>query len=102
VREDFDKELRIFDGSDDLQAATTARAVFDVDIEYALEHTWPTRARRRAMRVISGVLGCLLRWTGNDRSTRRGVEAIMPKIRIEFAPLRGASSRCRSTVHAER
>jgi hypothetical protein len=49
VREDFDNELSIFDGSDDLQAATTARAVFDVDIEYALEHARPTRARRRAM-----------------------------------------------------
>ena len=45
VREDFDNALRIFDGSDDLQAATTARAVFDVDIEYALEHARPTRAR---------------------------------------------------------
>jgi len=102
VREDCDHELRIFEGSDDLQAATTARAVFDVDIEYALEHTCPTRARRRAMRVIGGVLGCLLRWTGNDCSTRRGVGAIMRNIRIEFAPLCGASSRCRSAVHAER
>ena len=32
----------------------------------------PQLTRWRTMRVIGGVLGCLLRWTVNDRSTQRG------------------------------
>ncbi len=49
--------------------------MFDVDIEDALEHTRPTHARRRVVRVgtIGGGIACLLRWTGNDCGTRFGV-----------------------------
>ncbi len=47
VREDLDNELRIFDGSVDLQAATTVWAVFDIDMEYVFEQSRPTHARRR-------------------------------------------------------
>ena len=47
VREDLDHHLGIFDGGDDLQAAATARALFDVDIKYPLEQARPTHTRRR-------------------------------------------------------
>ena len=56
MRENPDNDLRMFVGSDDLQAAATVWAVFDVDIEYALEQARPTHARWRAMRVIGVVL----------------------------------------------
>ena len=44
-------------------------------IEYAFQQARPAHARWRAMRmrVIDRVLGCLLRWTGNDRSTQPSV-----------------------------
>jgi hypothetical protein len=42
---DIDDELRVLDASDGLQAATTARALFDVNIEDALEQARPTHAR---------------------------------------------------------
>jgi hypothetical protein len=41
VREDPDNDLNIFGGSDDLQEATTARVLFDVNIEYAFEQARP-------------------------------------------------------------
>ena len=47
ARDDLGNELRVFDGSDDLQTATTARALFEVDIEYVFEQARATHARRR-------------------------------------------------------
>ena len=75
MREDLGNERGIDDGGDDLQATPAARAVFDIDIEHALEQARPTHARRRALgvRVIECVLGCLLRWTRNDRRPQRSV-----------------------------
>jgi hypothetical protein len=51
------------------------RAAVGTVIEHALEQARPAHARWRAMRmrVIGGVLGCLLRWTGNDRRAQLGV-----------------------------
>ena len=48
------------------------RAVFDIDIEDPFEQPGPTHAHRRAMRVrvIGCGLGCILRWTWNDRSSQ--------------------------------
>ena len=50
---------------------------FDIDIEHPFEQARPTPARRRALRVrvIGCVLGCLLRWTRNDRSAQLDVGA---------------------------
>ena len=43
---DLDYYRRIFDRSDDLQAAAAIRAVFDVDVEDPFEQSGPTHARR--------------------------------------------------------
>ena len=66
--EDLDDYRRIFDGSDDLQAAAAVGAVFDVDVEDPFEQSCPTDARRRALRVsvLAGGLGGTLWRSGND------------------------------------
>ncbi len=75
MRENPGDHRRVNDCGDDLQGAAAAWAVFDVDIEDTLEQARPTHARGRMVRVgiIGGGIACLLRWTGNDCSTRLGV-----------------------------
>jgi hypothetical protein len=70
MREDARKHRRRFNSSDDLQAATTLQAPFDID--HAFKQTRPTHARRRAMcmRVIGCVRGCrCLRCARHNRGT---------------------------------
>ena len=56
MREDLDNYLGIDEGGDDLQAPATARAAFDVDIEYPFEQARPAHApgrfRMRGRRVV--------------------------------------------------
>jgi len=54
VREDVDHHLGIDEGSDDLQAPATARAAFDVELEYAFEPSRPNSCARALRRVRSG------------------------------------------------
>jgi hypothetical protein len=37
MHEDLDNHRRLFDGGDNLEVAATLRAVFEIDIEHALE-----------------------------------------------------------------
>ena len=72
MRENPDDHGQIFDGGDEFQASATMWAVFDVDIEHALEQLRPTHARRRAM----GVPGCMcvgLVRPRNDRGAQSGI-----------------------------
>jgi len=46
VRAYPDNHRRLFDGGNDLELAATLRAVFEVDIEHALEQARPAHARR--------------------------------------------------------
>ena len=68
MREDLDDYRRIFDASDDLQAAAAVGAAFDVDIEDPFEQSGPTRARRFSLTlgVIDRGLGGTLCRSGND------------------------------------
>jgi len=73
MREDLGDHRRIFDRGDDLQVPATVLAVFDIEVEDALEKPRPTHERRHAMRVMGCVLAGVLRWTRNDRGTQPGV-----------------------------
>ncbi len=75
MREDIFDHRGVNDGGDDLQGAAAVWAVFDVNIENALEQARPTQARGRMVRVgmIGGGIACLLRWAGNDGRTQPGV-----------------------------
>ena len=66
---------RLNDGSDDLQAASAVRAVFNVDIEDALEQARPTQARRRRLRMgmIGQLPGCVLCRGRDDRRAQLSV-----------------------------
>ena len=44
MREDHDDHGGIFDSGDDLQGAPAVGAVFDIDVEYALEQARPAHA----------------------------------------------------------
>ena len=46
---------RLNDGGNDLQGAAALRAVFEIDIEDALEQARPTHARGRRLRM--GMIG---------------------------------------------
>ena len=50
--EDLHDHRRRLDGGDDLEVAPTLRAVFQVDLENALEQARPAHARQRALRVF--------------------------------------------------
>jgi len=80
VREDLYDHRRLLDGGDDLQVAATLRAVFEVDIEQALEKTRPAHARRRAVRVFDCGHAGLLRWARHDRRTQPGIGRQHPVI----------------------
>ena len=62
MREYPDNHRRLLDSGDDLQVAATLRAVFEVDVEHALEQARPAHARRRAVRVFVRGLAGILRW----------------------------------------
>jgi hypothetical protein len=68
MAEDLDDYRRIFDGTDDLQAAAAVGAVFNVDVEDPLEQPGPTQARRFSLTlgVIGRGLGGTLCRSGND------------------------------------
>ena len=73
MREDLGDHRRIFDRGDDLQVPATVLAVFDIEVEDALEKPRPTHARRHVMRVMGSVLAGVPRWIRNDRGTQPGV-----------------------------
>ena len=74
MREDLDNHGGLFVRGDDLQVAATLRAVFEVDIEHALERLCPAHSRRRAVRGFVRRLVCILRRALYDRGTQPGVE----------------------------
>ena len=78
MREYPDNHRRFFDRGDDLQVAATLRAVFEVDIEHALEQTRPAHARRRAVLMVVCIIAGFLRWARHDRCTQAGVGASNP------------------------
>ena len=67
MREDPDNHRRLFDRGDDLQLATTLRAVFEVQVEDAPEQARPAHARRCFMRVVGCIIAGFLRRTRHDR-----------------------------------
>jgi hypothetical protein len=73
VREYLDNHRRRFDGGDDLELGATLRAVFEVNIEHALEQARPAHARRRAVRVFARGHAGILRWARHDRGTQPGI-----------------------------
>ena len=65
---DFGDDRRVDDCGDDLQAATTVWAVFDVDIEYALEQAGPAHAcRRQGGWTLGVVIASLMGVDGHGR-----------------------------------
>ncbi|MDB5904193.1 MAG: hypothetical protein JWM26_3071 [Betaproteobacteria bacterium] len=73
MREDSDNHRRLFDGGDNLEVAATLRAVFEVDIEHALEQPRPVHARRCFMCGVGRVIAGFLRWARHDRGTQPGM-----------------------------
>jgi hypothetical protein len=73
VREYPDHYRRLPDGGNDLEFAATLRAVFEVDIEHALEQARPTHARRRAARVFARRHAGMLSRAQHDRGTQPGI-----------------------------
>jgi len=73
VGEDLRHQRRLLDGGDDSQVAPAPRAVFQVQVEDALQEPGPAQARRRAVRVTvcrdAGIL-CRAR---HERRTQLGV-----------------------------
>ena len=55
VGEESRNHRRLNDGGNDLQGAAALRAVFEIDIEDALEQARPTHARGRRLRM--GMIG---------------------------------------------
>ena len=55
VGEESRNHRGIFDGGNDLQGAAALRAVFEIDIEDALEQARPAHARGRRLRM--GMIG---------------------------------------------
>ena len=78
MREYPDNHRGLFDRGDDLQVGATLRAVFEVDIEHALEQTRPAHARRRAVLMAVCIIAGFLRWARHDRGTQPGVGASTP------------------------
>ncbi len=68
-----DNHRRLFDDGDDLQGTATLRAVFEVDIEHALEQARPAHACRRFMRVVSCIIAQFLRRARHDRGAQPGI-----------------------------
>ena len=96
MREYPDNHRRLFDGGDDLQGAATLRAVFDVDIEHALEQARPALARRRFMRVVGRISARFLRCARHNRGAQPRVgrqRAVNPDdvLRIGFKYRAGGS-----------
>ena len=73
MREYPDDYRRLFDGGDNLEVAATLRAVFEVDIEHALEQPRPVHARRCFMRVVGRIIAGFLRWARHDRGAQPGM-----------------------------
>ena len=73
MREDPDNHGGLFDGGDNLKVAATPRAVFEVDIEDALEQPRPAHARRYFMRVVGRIIAGFVRWARHDRGTQPGM-----------------------------
>ena len=73
MREYPDNHRRLFDRGDDLQLATTLRAVFKVQVEDALEQACPAHARRSFLGVPGGILAGLLRGARHDCRTQCGI-----------------------------
>ena len=73
--EDTGNHRRLNDGGDDLQGAATLRAVFEIDIEDALEQARPAHARGRRLRMgmIGRLAGYVLCGCRNDRRAPLGV-----------------------------
>ena len=96
MREYPDNHRRLFDGGDDLQGAATLRAVFDVDIEHALEQARPALARRCFMRVVGRISARFLRCARHNRGPQPRVgrqRAVNPDdvLRIGFKYRAGGS-----------
>ena len=70
MREYPDNHRRLFDDGDDLQGTATLRAVFEVDIEHALEQARPAHACRRFMRVVSCIIARFLQRARHDRGAQ--------------------------------
>ena len=75
MREYPDNHRRLFDDGDDLQGTATLRAVFEVDIEHALEQARPAHACRRFMRVVGRISARFLRCARHNRGAQPRVGA---------------------------
>ena len=73
MREYPDNHRRLFDDGDDLQGTATLRAVFEVDIEHALEQARPAHACRCFIRVVSCISARFLRRARHDRGAQPGI-----------------------------
>jgi hypothetical protein len=68
MAEDLVDDRRVFDGSDDLQAAAAVGAALEVKVEHAFEQSSPAHARCFSLpvSVLAGGLGGRLCRSGND------------------------------------
>ena len=71
MREYPDNHRRLFNCCDDPEFAATLRAVFEVELEHALEQARPAHPRRRAVRMF--VCRFALRRTRHDRRAQPGI-----------------------------
>ncbi len=71
MREDPDSDRRLFNCGDDSEFAATLRAVFEVELEHALEQAGPAHPRWCAVRMF--VSRFALRWARHDRRTQPGI-----------------------------
>ena len=92
MREDPDDHRQLLDGGDDLHVAATLRAVFEVQVEHALEQARPAYARRHAVRVVGRIIAGFLRWAGTIAARNPALGASTPWKRIRCRRGRGTSA----------
>ena len=73
VREYPDNQRRLLDGGNDPELPATLRAVFQVELEHALEKTRPAHARLSAVRLFARGHADTLRQARHDRGTQPGI-----------------------------
>ena len=84
----------LFDGANDLQGATTIRALLDVNVEDALEQPRPTHARRCAVCGGVFVVFCARPGTIAVRSLAWGASTPWKRIRCRRGRGTSAARRC--------
>ena len=72
MREDLYDQRRLLDGGDDPELPATLRAVFQVELEHALEQPCPAHARLSAVRVLARGHADTLRRARHDCRTQPG------------------------------